>query len=357
MIDERTIVQHAAEQLTPPEPAFERLLRRRDRKRRNQRISAGIVGLAVFAAAIALVSVNAEERPDPSPRPASTGTPVVSPNPRIGLVGLPPKGMAPSLPAIGELVVGFGFGHTSGDPGRFHVNVYEDGRLIWERLGDPTQGTSSTGWIEQRLTPEGVEAMRSEVLATGLFERDVHFSNLYGLHSGDIKVRDGGRFVRVTWGDIGIHVAPQDPTAAQVSALERLDERFADPASWLPAGAWQDQEMRPFVPSRYSVCYGTETDDEVGLSDVLAPFPRPVRDLLLNYERRAEVLEKPDPFPMLYFWCSTLTTDQARGLEATFEDAGVDLKVTVFGLSFGRQGGSDDVFLDVWPVLPHDSPF
>lgn len=69
------------------------------------------------------------------------------------------------------------------------------------------------------------------------------------------------------------------------------------------------------------------------------------------------MLEKPDPFPTLYFWCSTLTTDQARGLEATFEDAGVDLKVTVFGLSFGRQGGSDDVFLDVWPVLPHDSPF
>jgi hypothetical protein len=39
-----------------PEPPFELFMRRRDRKRRNQRITAGVVGIAVFAAAIWIVT-------------------------------------------------------------------------------------------------------------------------------------------------------------------------------------------------------------------------------------------------------------------------------------------------------------
>ncbi len=35
---------------------FERMLRRRDRKRRNQRITAGVVGIAVFVAAVWIVT-------------------------------------------------------------------------------------------------------------------------------------------------------------------------------------------------------------------------------------------------------------------------------------------------------------
>ena len=52
MIDEREIVRVAVERLAPPEPAYERLVERRDRKRRNQRIAAGVVGIAVFVAAV-----------------------------------------------------------------------------------------------------------------------------------------------------------------------------------------------------------------------------------------------------------------------------------------------------------------
>ena len=39
-----------------PEGALERLIRRRDRKRRNQRIAAGVVGIAVFVAAFGIVT-------------------------------------------------------------------------------------------------------------------------------------------------------------------------------------------------------------------------------------------------------------------------------------------------------------
>ena len=56
MIDEREIVRVAVERLAPPEPAYERLVERRDRKRRNQRIAAGVVGIAVFVAAIWIVT-------------------------------------------------------------------------------------------------------------------------------------------------------------------------------------------------------------------------------------------------------------------------------------------------------------
>jgi Tol biopolymer transport system component len=56
VIDEREIVRRAVEALDPPEPAFERLRHRRDRKRRNQRIAAGVVGIAVFVAAIWIVT-------------------------------------------------------------------------------------------------------------------------------------------------------------------------------------------------------------------------------------------------------------------------------------------------------------
>jgi hypothetical protein len=56
MIDERERFEEAFALFERPEPAWERLVRRRDRKRRNQRIVAGVVGIAVFVAAIWIVT-------------------------------------------------------------------------------------------------------------------------------------------------------------------------------------------------------------------------------------------------------------------------------------------------------------
>ena len=82
MIDEREIVRVAVERLAPPEPSYERLVRRRDRKRRNQRIAAGVVGIAVFVAAVWIVtSVGSLDR---------TETPAVPGQDRTG--GAPPAG-------------------------------------------------------------------------------------------------------------------------------------------------------------------------------------------------------------------------------------------------------------------------
>jgi hypothetical protein len=80
MIDERESVARVAKRFTLPEPRFERLRRRRDRKRRNERLAAGTAGLtiAVLAIVVALRTVAADVSLDagttPSPTPAATDT-------------------------------------------------------------------------------------------------------------------------------------------------------------------------------------------------------------------------------------------------------------------------------------------
>ena len=55
MSDRFDVLERFAPMFEPTEPSFERFVRRRDRKRRNQRIAAGVVGIAVFLAAVWLV--------------------------------------------------------------------------------------------------------------------------------------------------------------------------------------------------------------------------------------------------------------------------------------------------------------
>ena len=79
MIDERDLEQ-AERVFAPPEGSFERFTRRRNRKRRNQRIAAGVVGIAVFVAAVWAVttggSFNRTQQPaiqpTPTPEPSMT---------------------------------------------------------------------------------------------------------------------------------------------------------------------------------------------------------------------------------------------------------------------------------------------
>ena len=52
MIDDRDLFERAIRRFPPPEQSFERLLSRRGRRQRNQRIAAGVVGVAIAVAAI-----------------------------------------------------------------------------------------------------------------------------------------------------------------------------------------------------------------------------------------------------------------------------------------------------------------
>jgi hypothetical protein len=333
---------------------LEGLRNRRDHRRRNQRITAGVVGIAVFAAAIWVVTSGAPSGPRRTPGGTSP-TPAPTFPGRVGLIGIAPKGATPSSPSTGELVLAFTFGHTGGDSGRFRVYVYADGRLISERLGDPSGKGDATGLIEQRLTAEGVELVRSEVLSTGLFDHGTtrHFVSAHGLYFGQIEVRHDDRLFSVTWGDIHPQDEPMTvPTPEQASALERLDARLGDLA-WLPASAWEDAELKAFVPSRYMVCLERETMLEVELAAVQASLPRPAEDMVRTWDWTASQLNG------YFLWCSPAITEEARALARSVKDAAnVDLvSRDVFGLVYllpQRDPSTRDVWVSFAPMLPHD---
>jgi hypothetical protein len=356
MSDRFDVLERYAPLFDGPEAPLEVFLRRRDRKRRNQRIAAGAVGIAVFGAAIWGVTIG--EPPGRSQAPGST-SPTVAPDypGPVGLQGLPPESAIPSTPSTGEVVLSFGFGHTDGDPGRFHLTMYEDGRLIWERLGDPTGEGEPTGLIEQRLTPDGVELVRSEVLSTGLFDRDLHFEDAPDLHGGQIEVLDGDRLVSISWGDIFSGGGPEGvptetPTRQQVDAIQLIDRRLEDPASWLPASAWKDAELRPFVPSRFSICY--ETDTGMGLEGVLDQLPRPAQDVLRPLDRTHEEIGRSGPATRFEIWCSTLTTQDARGLARILEEAWWTERDYGAEVAFASEREAPGTTIGFFPLLPHE---
>jgi hypothetical protein len=94
---DRASVERAAERFTVPEGAMDRLIRQRDRKCRNERIAAGVVGIAVFVAAVWIVtSVGSFDRTQTPAVPGGavtgpTGTPTVAPDAGWDGVGFPPR--------------------------------------------------------------------------------------------------------------------------------------------------------------------------------------------------------------------------------------------------------------------------
>jgi hypothetical protein len=334
-----------------PEPSFEAFLRRRDRKRRNQRITAGVVGIAVFVAAVWIVTSGGwfNQTPTPGATGPTAPKPTVSPVPgepvpestgpdpslsKVNVLDLPPEGAPPSSPEDGELVLAVDGRGMAAGRALTHMYVYADGRLIWWREGDLPAGADEHAILEQRLTPEGVELMRSEVIASGLFDRDLIFMGGEADPDplpfwGGMGVRNGERFVEL---QLGWTYVEGDPimTAEQEHALELLDARLFDPASWLPASAWADQVIRAYVPSRYQVCYGG-TKETIERDRLLHAIPGPVQELL--EARDAEKERNFNSYISFGDWvdgvrvtgyCSELTTEEARDVVRTLEDAGFE---------------------------------
>jgi len=88
MTDRFDVLERYALLFDAPEPSFEGFLRRRDRRRRNQRLAAGVVGIAMFVAAIWVVTSGGFiDRTRGGQQPATSGP--TSPS------GLPPVATAP----------------------------------------------------------------------------------------------------------------------------------------------------------------------------------------------------------------------------------------------------------------------
>jgi Tol biopolymer transport system component len=121
MSDVRTILERGVGGATPPPDGYERMLRRRDRKRRNQRIAAGVVGIAVFVAAIWIVtSVGSVDR---------TQTPAVPGATETGPTPTPPAGIR-----LGPYLVDLNTGEQTPLPtsiaGGLGFQVSPDGTMV-----------------------------------------------------------------------------------------------------------------------------------------------------------------------------------------------------------------------------------
>ena len=320
---------------------YDALLRRHDRKRRNQRITAGVVGMAIFVAAVWIVTSGLSvDRSQTSvvpggdvTGPTETGPTVPPETERVGFIGLPPEGAAQSTPERGELVLEFIGG--PGTPTSTDMWMYADGRLIWRQwANDGANYRDVTGLLERRLTPEGLDLVLSEVISTGLFDKDLDLA-IEGLTPADsgpqaiqcgfgpgIEVRNRDRLVRLTWlrgcGEPELQLA----TPEQADAVVRLVGRLADPASWLPEQAWEDQEIRAYVPSRYAICAnlvdlpgGVPHSAWPTTSEIVDQLPGPVKALVYADGR---VIERADG------GCYEVTTDEARAIVRALDEAGFE---------------------------------
>jgi hypothetical protein len=271
-----------------------------------------------------------------------------------GFIGLPPVGATPSAPDEGELLVEvIARSSTLGDRLNL-VWLYADGRMVWRREGAVAAGANeaTSGFLERRLTPEGVERLRSKLLGTGLFDRD---RRLLSAHSpwGTVRVRRGDAFVLVGWANPGfVGEASRGQTAAtaeQVKALEQIDALLADPASRLPANAWEDAGIKAYVASRYAICrvYRPDLPSNPGAGTIDASR---ILGLL------------PPPLPRTP-GCAVVSTEEARTVARALDDAGLERR----GGAKGRGAGENlqrlayrfdpptmvpgSIFFE--PVLPH----
>jgi hypothetical protein len=308
-----------------------------------------------------------------------------------GFIGLPPVGATPSAPESGELVLRFEGNSAShawpewrgGDVYPFvGAWVYADGRMIWWRDNRQVpEGANelATGYLEQRLTPEAVELLRSEVVglldhsralletvppgddplfwprAPGGLSLFVPFD--YGSFWGAVEARDGDELVRLYWGFFTAKDLPHPhegtiATPEQLSALRRIDALLTDPTSVLPSSAWAVREVRAYVPSHYAVCILSFMPQK-DASYFLSLLPTRAADVLRDNRTRVGGLPSFAGGPP---YCSKLTTEEARevadavsGLER--DQALASAYSLVYRLAEGAHDG-EETTISFDPYLP-----
>jgi hypothetical protein len=323
----------------------ERQRKRRGRERATRQPS-GRRFAAVAAAVIALIvgasllvrnssgdDVDVIDQPPSTPAPT---TPTTRPPLPDGLTGLPPDGATPSTPETGQLLANLAV----------PIWVYEDGRVISARW---TTGFDWTGFLEQRLSPSGVELVRAEILANGPVGECGGTMGWYAYGDGERVVceRPGeSTYVLNPGGDT--HVSP----APDGSGYFRLWELPYGAPSWLPASAWLDPEPKPFVPSEYQLQIAVVDD-----AGQVAASPIDVPAMLDSLPSEAtELLSSATPCPALLGGansaCFVLSTEDARQVAATLaiDAAGWDDFYAQAANRFGIYG------FGFVPYLPHGSP-
>ncbi|HET9756058.1 MAG TPA: hypothetical protein VFP66_06125 [Candidatus Limnocylindrales bacterium] len=315
-----------------------------------------LVGFAVTVAAVLIVAGVVANLLPAGPEAGGVPTsasPSASPTaPSVTQFGFPLRGATPSAPERGELVVQLEA--STGSP-LDRLWVYADGRIIWHGFGGPPKDASEApiGLVEQRLTAEGVEFLRSAIVSTDLFGRDLALAHEDDAPFLEIHVRNGDRLVRATWAvRLNSKIGSAVPTATteQAGALTALRALLSDPASW-PASIWADRAIKGYVPARYSVCFRA-LPQPIEPARVWAVLPEAAQTLV-----RAGDLTPEESVPT-NAGCSWMTTDDARTLARIMDDVGIPRWKTLSDswLGYRLEGQRlpvDMVWMTFAPVLPH----
>ena len=315
-----------------PEPS------RHERTGRRRRLVAAAAA-AVLAIAASVLVVASRHDTARMEVPAGPGpTPTTAPSPpteTVDFVGLPPQGATPSTPPAGELVAAWYSHPVAGASFDGERRVYADGRVLSFEVN------RVSGWLEQRLTPEGVELVRSEILSTGLFDADVDLPTAVG----DISVRNGDRLVAIR-----VASGPGVRLLLHLAALE----------TWLPPSVWEDRAAKAYIPSSYVICVGRAGSWEA-LPDpeqVVSLFPAPLPQLAGSPRRFEDYPLVPAGLPISPD-CWDVTTEQAREVVAAFFAAGIENRGPRSLLNYRfdlPEPVSTAVDVNVWPVLPEGTP-
>ena len=264
-------------------------------------------------------------------------------SPPTHFAGFPPDGVKASMPTTGTLLIGLSrWGLRSATTTTW--NVYADGRVIWQKWTSSGDATAvpdgvrrlDTGYVQQRLTREGVQLLLSKIVATGLFEQDLRL-HVGGHHTWLYQVRRGDRMVTVNGQpapDPSWNLLFTEATPAQTSAAAWIARLVADPAKLLPTRAWANRQIRAFVPARYSVGFDRSYPD-------LSKLPPPARKVLVQYKQL-----KRDGSQIL-------TTGQARRLLQAFVKAGLSPSENhALTIDFGLVGPHGPSDFHMTPALP-----
>jgi hypothetical protein len=226
-------------------------------------------------------TVGSSSSPTMAPSPSQTSR--WSPAPdrsyrQVGYIGLPPPDATPSSNLTTQLIDWWalptsydGVNDSSGPGYLGSARMYADGRLIWNEYYAGV--SSSTGWLEQRLSSEGLELVPTFALT-------------------------------------------DPPNEFKRLDYIRLPER-------LPASAWVDPTVRPYVASGFAACVHVVNlgngvlDESLTLDELLDRLPSAAAELLRDRPSVEGLYDDPSSH------CLGMTTADARRLDAALDNAGL----------------------------------
>jgi hypothetical protein len=211
--------------------------------------------------------------------------------------------------------------------------VYADGSVIWGHQ-------DMKGYVQNRLTPQGVAWLEARMRTTGLFDHDRALG--ISRSSGSVEFRRAGHPVVIAWGpkpaDVsgaGLQGRFVAATPVQAHELVTLEGLLRHPLAWaIPSRMYEQREPAPFVPTHFWVSWDRTTPDP-------SKLPSPAREVL------TAALDSP---------CGVISIAQAQQILTAMQPLGLIKSGDVTKvLAFDMPGENGHSFLHIHPSLPSDT--